>query len=128
MTGAETQPPRQPGKPALAVQPPEQAVDGLSPVPTGWVQDFEQSEASRRLEVLTADQDLVTRLGLQGYEGREYEIFRTELAKYGLDVITGWLIRAVIFAKCKERGFGGLPPPPPDAFSDRDPSRSSWSR
>ncbi len=121
MTGAEATPPGQPMPAAPAVQPPRRAHDDEPPqVPHAWLQDFERGEAARRLDRLTADQDLVTRLALQQYEGPEYDLFQTELAKYGLDVITGWLVRGVIFAKCKERGFGGLPALPGDSLRDRD--------
>jgi hypothetical protein len=119
MMAAEGRPPGQ--TPASAVQPACPDPGNHSPqVPQQWLSEFERSEAARRLERLAADQDLVTRLALQRYEGAEYDVFETELAKYGIDVITGWLVRGLIFAKCKERGFGGLPAPPGNALQDRD--------
>jgi hypothetical protein len=101
-----------------AVQP--QAGDHPPGVPQRWLQEYDRTEEARQLDRLVADQDLVTRLGLQGFQGPEYDVFATELAKYGLAVIRGWLFRRVIFAKCRERGFGGLPEPPADALRDRD--------
>lgn len=90
------------------------------PVPDTWLADYDDSEASRSLDRLAADQDLITSLGLQGYQGRDYAVFETELAKYGIAVIGGWIRRGLIFAKCRQRGLGGLPPPVGDALRDPD--------
>jgi DNA-directed RNA polymerase specialized sigma24 family protein len=94
------------------------------PVPGDWLAEYEDTAAVRRLdeaaERLAADQDLVTSLGLQGYKGKDYTVFETELAKYGIAVIGGWIRRGLIFAKCKERGLGGLPQPIGDALRDHD--------
>lgn len=100
--------PGHPAGPTLPVQP---ASDGS--VPREWLHEYERLESAQRLDRrLEADQDLITTLALQGFEGPDYAVFETELAKYGIDVIIGWLRRGVIFAKCRERGYGGLPPPP----------------
>lgn len=90
-------------------------------VPDAWLADYNDTQAARDLDArLAADQDLITTLGLQGYQGRDYAVFETELAKYGIAVIGGWIRRGLIFAKCKQRGLGGLPPPFGDALRDPD--------
>lgn len=43
-----------------------------------------------------------------------------ELARYGIDVLSGWMRRGVIFARMTEKNLGGLPPPPDGAFLNRD--------
>lgn len=90
------------------------------PVPDAWLADYDDTEAARSLDRLAADQDLVTSLGLQGYRGNDYAVFETELAKYGIAVIGGWIHRGLIFARCRQRGLGGLPPPLGDALRDPD--------
>ena len=60
-------------------------------------------------ERLIADNELVQTLAFGNFDGREWEYFSTELAKYGMAVIGGWMRRGMIFSRCKSRGFGGLP-------------------
>ncbi|MBX9244659.1 sigma-70 family RNA polymerase sigma factor [Actinotalea ferrariae] len=85
-----------------------------------WLDEREHEDAAERLDRLAEDYNLVQMLAFEGFEGREYAYFETELAKYGMAVISGWLRRRVIFTKCRERGFGGLPEPPLDAFENPD--------
>jgi DNA-directed RNA polymerase specialized sigma24 family protein len=89
-------------------------------VPDAWLADYDDTEAARSIDRLAADQDLITSLGLQGYSGKDYAVFETELAKYGISVIGGWIRRGLIFAKCRQRGLGGLPPPLGDDLRDPD--------
>src|SRR5688500_18940424 len=88
MTSSEGTP-GHPADPRLPVQP---GSDG--PVPRDWLREYDRSEAAKRLDRLAADQDLIITLALQNYEGPDYNIFETELSKYGIDVIIGWLRRA----------------------------------
>lgn len=93
-------------------------------VPDAWLTGFgkqqqelddalaELERRQRRQDRIAADVDLVTWLALQGFTGRDYELFATELAKYGNSVIIAWILRGLIFAKVRERGFGGLPEAP----------------
>jgi len=106
--------PDDPACPGLPVQPHDPSV------PKAWLDELEDTDAARRLERLTGDVDLLTLLALQGYEGADYDVFASELAKYGLAVVSSWMRRGTIFARCRERGFGGLPPPPDRAFRDPD--------
>jgi DNA-directed RNA polymerase specialized sigma24 family protein len=107
--------PVDPACPGLAVQPHDR------PVPKAWLDELETTEAARSLEErLTGDVDLLTVLALQNYEGADYDVFAGELAKYGMAVISSWMRRGTVFARCRERGFGGLPPAPYGAFRDPD--------
>lgn len=89
-------------------------------VQDAWLADYDHIDAARSIDRLAADQDLITSLGLQGYKGPDYDVFETELAKYGIAVIGGWIRRGLIFAKCKQRGLGGLPAPLGDELRDQD--------
>ncbi|TYP87434.1 sigma-70 family RNA polymerase sigma factor [Blastococcus xanthinilyticus] len=94
--------------------------DKPASVPKDWLDEYNHTEHARSLARLEADTDLVTHLALQGFAGRDFDVFNTELAKYGSDVLTGWLVTGRMFGKIKERGFGGLPSPPDDQLRDRD--------
>jgi hypothetical protein len=83
-----------------------------------WVgeDDDERARAhGEKVDRLAADVDLHTRLALVGFSGPEYRQFQTELTRYGLDVMTGWLRTGKIFAKMQEAGYG-LPHPPEGAL------------
>ena len=121
MTEREERPPGHSVSRSSAVQPHRRASENdHEGVPKEWLSDFEGTEAARRLERLVADNDLVTRLALSGYSGKEYDYFETELVKYGVDVITGWLVKGIIYEKYRLRGYGGLPAPPDSLREDRD--------
>lgn len=79
-----------------------------------------EREHAQRIDRLAEDYNLVQMLALEQFEGSNYDYFETELAKYGVAVIRGWLRRRLIFAKCRERGYGGLPEAPLGAFDDED--------
>ena len=66
------------------------------------------TKEAERLERLAADIELVDRLMWAGYEGAEWEQFRTELARYGIVVVTSWIRSGRIFSECARRGFSGL--------------------
>lgn len=89
-----------------------------SSVPTLWVAEYDD-ERAQQIDRLAADVDLHMRLALQEFKGKEYEEFRRELARYGLDVMTGWLRSGKIFARMKDRGYG-LTPVDPDLFDHED--------
>jgi hypothetical protein len=79
------------------------------PVPAEWLQRPDLVEQAERLDRLAADFDLVTTLGLTGFEGDDWDYFEQELAKYGIAVMGGWLRTGLIFSRYAARGFGGLP-------------------
>ena len=89
-------------------------------VPAFWLTEPEHMDAADRVDRLAADYDMITGLALERFQGQRYDVFQTELAKYGSAVIGGWIRRGLIFARCRERGFGGLPEAPMGAFDDPD--------
>ena len=76
-----------------------------SSVPALWLAEYD-NECAQNVDRLAADVDLHLRLALLGFTGREYDKFRLELTRYGLDVMTGWLRNRKIFARMKEKGWG----------------------
>lgn len=81
-----------------------------------------EDEATRarreKIERMAADVDLHMRLALIGFTGPEYHEFQTELTRYGLDVMTGWLRTGKIFAKMRDARLGIAHPP--EGALDRD--------
>ncbi|MBN6039984.1 hypothetical protein [Amycolatopsis sp. 195334CR] len=49
---------------------------------------------------LSSDEALVNGLRAQGFAGAEYQLFRAELAAYGLPVMRSWIRRTLIFKHC----------------------------
>jgi DNA-directed RNA polymerase specialized sigma24 family protein len=80
-------------------------------IPRDWLPPDDSPQA-RYLARLEADEDLVLHLALQGFEGSDFDFFNGELAKYGIGVLTGWMVSGLIFAKVKA--------PPGDELRDRD--------
>lgn len=73
--------------------------------------DLQPSEAcavdprlEERLARLEADKELVLRLGLVGFAGREWNAFVTVLAEYGLQVFRSWLRTGKVFIECRHSG------------------------
>ncbi|HEX8509341.1 MAG TPA: hypothetical protein VF635_07575 [Propionibacteriaceae bacterium] len=99
---------RQPAAPArsgVAVQPASEVVEAAPE----WLVEQEHISQAERLDRLAADQELINDLALAGFEGDDWDYFSTELARYGMAVIGGWMRRRLIFGRCRDRGFGGLP-------------------
>jgi DNA-directed RNA polymerase specialized sigma24 family protein len=99
----------------VRVQLDEGSADGLG---EGWAAETAELPEARNVDRLLADADLITTLALAGFVGTQYDYFAGELAKYGVAVIGSWVRRGIILARVRERGFGGLPAPPPGAFDD----------
>ena len=104
---------------------PEQALQaaraGRDESAWSWVGEDDDDRArvhGEKLDRLAADVELHTHLALVGFTGPEYIEFQTELTRYGLDVMTGWLRTGKIFPKMQQAGYG-LPRPPEGAL-DRD--------
>lgn len=112
----EAVPASAPATSGVLVQP---DTDLATAVPEAWLQGEVPTEAEK-IDRLAEDYNLVQMLALEGFTGPKYDYFATELAKYGIAVIEGWMRRRMIFAKCRERGYGGLPEPPARAFDDPD--------
>jgi DNA-directed RNA polymerase specialized sigma24 family protein len=60
-----------------------------------------------RLMRLEADNRLMLRLQHEGFEGSAWEEVARALAEYGFAVMVSWIRTGGIFAKVRERGFGG---------------------
>lgn len=111
---------QRPGPAALSGVPVQRAVEGAHQVPESWLNEREHLGLAERIDRLAADHALITSLAWTGFQGPDYERFASELAKYGLAVIRGWIRRGLIIARCRERGYGGLPEPPLGTFDDPD--------
>jgi len=96
---------------------PDEEEDGRSSL-TAWIGESNHTSEARFFDRLAADLDLINTLAMRGFEGRDYDYFAGELAKYGMAVIGSWLRRGVIFQRVRERGYGGLPAPPAGALDD----------
>jgi len=57
-----------------------------------------------RLARLEADKELVLRLGLQGFAGREWDTFVKVLVEYGFQVFRSWLHTGKVFTECRHSG------------------------
>ncbi len=95
-----------PNHPALAAV--DQTAE-LQPVAWSDLARFEPSDEAKRLARLEGDKDLYARLMLRGYVGPEYDHFAKALVEYALPVLRAWIFSGTIFARCQQKGFGGLP-------------------
>lgn len=57
---------------------------------------------------LAADSELITRLMFTEYDGPEWHLFRTALARYGVAVLHKWILSGRIFVECARKGFGRI--------------------
>jgi DNA-directed RNA polymerase specialized sigma24 family protein len=57
-----------------------------------------------RLARLEADKELVLRLALLGFAGREWDAFVRVLAEYGIQVFRSWLRSGKVFTECRHSG------------------------
>jgi hypothetical protein len=73
-----------------------------------WLDD-EHLQERENLERLAGDADLARTLKAQGFSGRDYEVFRDELIRYGVAVLRGWLRTGAIPGKCRQKGIRGVP-------------------
>lgn len=60
-------------------------------------------KTAERIARLEADKELVLRLALHGYLGREWDTFATVLAQYGVQVLRAWLRTGKIFSLCRHK-------------------------
>ena len=84
---------------------------GDGDVPESWLLEPDLREQAEHVDRLAADLGLLNDLALEGFVGRKWTKFETELAKYGMAVIGGWMRRWLIFGRCRDRGYSGLPEP-----------------
>lgn len=74
--------------------------------------DAARDTAEDRVDRLAGDRELANALKEADYEGRDYDLFANEIAKYGWAVIRGWIYKGQIGAEVKKKGFGALEPEP----------------
>ncbi|GHD50854.1 sigma-70 family RNA polymerase sigma factor [Mycetocola manganoxydans] len=95
-----------------------------APAEPGWLTQFEKLSPAENLARLDTDRQLVEELRAQNFSGLHWNYYATELAKYGLAVLTGWTMRGLIFDRVKKYSFGGLPQPIDDALRDHQTAES----
>jgi DNA-directed RNA polymerase specialized sigma24 family protein len=66
---------------------------------------FVDSAAAQDLSRLEADQALMLRLSVEGFDGRTWEQVARALAEYGYAVVLAWARTGLIFSKCREKGI-----------------------
>lgn len=91
------------------IQPGDWATEALG-VPEEWLADPAFDKPAADVDRLAGDLDLYNTLALNRFSGFDYEYFANELARYGLAVIGSWVRSGLIYAKCRDRGMGGLAP------------------
>jgi DNA-directed RNA polymerase specialized sigma24 family protein len=84
----------------------------LEPRDDPYLTEFAGTAASRRLEGLAADGELLDVLLRQGYRGRDWIVFSRALAEYGYQVIFAWCLSGKILIECARKGFGVARKPP----------------
>lgn len=92
-------------------------------VPNRWLAEFhDDPEAARALRIL-GDQNLLTTLQLERFAGPVWDQTRTELARYGLSVLTAWIVTMTIFAKRQDKAFKPVLYPPSPGSPTREALR-----
>jgi DNA-directed RNA polymerase specialized sigma24 family protein len=79
-------------------------------VPEHWLVDVDGQDRADRLDRLVQDYEWVNDLALAGFEGKQWDFFVDQLARYGIGVIGGWMRRGLIWDRCQAKGMGGLTP------------------
>ncbi len=69
-----------------------------------WLR-HEHLPPAERAERLAGDGELVQYLRQEGFEGENWDFFVNELARYGLAVVTGWMRRGLMAAKCAQKNI-----------------------
>jgi hypothetical protein len=83
-----------------ALMPPETLLAGLS------AQGVEEvRELQRNLQRRLVDQRLRDELAAQNFTGGRYQRFQTELARYGIAVLCGWMHTGIVFKFTAARGM-----------------------
>jgi RNA polymerase sigma factor (sigma-70 family) len=97
------EPKREPGAPGSSANPVQRAFPSDE---FDWLIEPEDRDLVDKIDRLTGDVEVVTLLALSNYEGERWDVFATELAKYGMAVIGGWMFKGLIYQKCREKNFG----------------------
>jgi DNA-directed RNA polymerase specialized sigma24 family protein len=68
---------------------------------------FADRTAAKRLQRLLADQEIVLRLSVEGFDGPTWQKVAAALAEYGWAVMDAWVITGHVFVECRKKGLGG---------------------
>ena len=98
----------------------EVAPGELQPRKVAARQDGVAEFAGSREARLVADYDLLTEVMFESFQGPAWDKMAKRLVAYGLVVIKSWLRRGVIFNRCVEKGFGGIPNAQHGGITDED--------
>lgn len=93
--------------------PPTQAVpaepqDGSAlklPVGQAELAEFEDTAPAKKLALLEADAELIYKLMLGGYAGRDWDAFADVLARYAYPVILSWINKGTLVQRCFAKGL-----------------------
>lgn len=80
----------------------------------------EFDQANERFDRLGGDEDLLLRLQLHGFAGKEWDRAAEEFAVYGMAVLRSWLRTQLIFIKVRQRTRMPLARPPEDWLDELD--------
>lgn len=80
--------------------------------------DEEAERAAESLERRQADLELRNDLALAGFQGRQWDRFAEELARYGRAVMKAWCYSGEIFNQCRKKNCN--PGPAPEHWTDDD--------
>jgi len=73
---------------------------GIAPARAGETRRMQEN-----LERRAADQELRDELASRDFDGRRYQKFEEELARYGMSVLRGWMYTGYVFQLAAGRGF-----------------------
>lgn len=94
-------------------------LDNSDAIDESWLADFDSDRTEYMLRLET-DRTIVDELRASSFAGVHYNYFATEMAKYGIAVMTAWIRTHQIFGKMRERGRGGIAAPPGDELRSQE--------
>lgn len=69
-----------------------------------WADSARERDEAARIDRLAGDRHLIVELRHHGFTGPEYQRTAEELARYGVAVMTAWMVTGSIFEKCARKG------------------------
>jgi DNA-directed RNA polymerase specialized sigma24 family protein len=74
----------------------------------GWLGDPELAAEREHLRRLVADEELLLEQQLHGFDGRAWDKFAQEMARYGVAIMSSWIRRGVIYGRVNALTHFGL--------------------
>lgn len=99
---SKSEPPRQAEGSGALVEP-EVSPAEVESVPARWLHSCADPD---QVDRIAADADLLVRLALHRFEGKEWNLFVRELAKYAMAVVSSWMRQGLMLHRCKQLGVG----------------------